>query len=476
MVVGADLRADLPSPLSRIPGSPRASTQVASPVESSPGDQANFDSSPVGGLPEEPVKSSVSPQPSPSWREPAGGAPTPPADVSVDLNGNGATPPMSPGGANEQPMSPSARSTYSQGTHGASFSRDPPPQGIMAKTMAKMSAATNRMINSVQTYRAKAAARAQGGKLLLQQLQDESGAKDPSLVPGIMVTPPPDPRYATPTLSQSLKWKAFGAPGPIDPATGRVEIPDPIAAKASVWYKMKGARRRTSQQMAVKVGKAQKHHDEDFELLWAGVQRQELLLNKIKADGKRLADAIKAQADAAKSMASHIASLAETSVELPEGPEAAARRQVVERAGQLMEIMDVMDQDVRPACLEQLSNSVNKPVGQLCEEFPAYQQCVDKRTHYMLDMDAYERKLQKARQFSKDPAKVPHREEQFTKAQRRYTYFSDKLVEDLTLLDANRYELAGFLIEGFVEMQEFQSQRQKDVLAGLSSNKLPPKE
>ena len=80
------------------------------------------------------------------------------------------------------------------------------------------------------------------------------------------------------------------------------------------------------------------------------------------------------------------------------------------------------------------------------------------------------------RQFSKDPAKVPHREEQFTKAQRRYTYFSDKLVEDLTLLDANRYELAGFLIEGFVEMQEFQSQRQKDVLAGLSSNKLPPKE
>jgi amphiphysin len=91
-------------------------------------------------------------------------------------------------------------------------------------------------------------------------------------------------------------------------------------------------------------------------------------------------------------------------------------------------------------------------------------------------MDAYERKLQKARQFSKDPAKVPHREEQFTKAQRRYTYFSDKLVEDLTLLDANRYELAGFLIEGFVEMQEFQSQRQKDVLAGLSSNKLPPKE
>ena len=342
--------------------------------------------------------------------------------------------------------------------------------------MAQLSAATNRMVHKVQAYRAKAAARKQGGKLLLQQLQDESGAKDPSLVPGIMITPPPDPRYNTPTLSQTIKYKIFGAPGPIDPATGRVEIPDPVAAKASMWYKVKGSRRRTSQQMAVKLGKAQKHHDEDFELLWAGVQRQELLLNKIKTDGKRLAAAIQEQADAAKSMASHIASLAETSIELGEGPEADARRAVVERARQLMEVMDVMDQDVRPACLEQLGNSVNKPVGQLCEEFPAYQQCVDKRTHYMLDMDAYERKLQKARQFAKDPAKVPHREEQFTKAQRRYTYFSDKLVEDLTLLDANRYELAGFLIEGFVEMQEFQSQRQKDVLAGLAQGKLPPKQ
>ena len=342
--------------------------------------------------------------------------------------------------------------------------------------MAQLSAATNRMVHKVQAYRAKAAARKQGGKLLLQQLQDESGAKDPSLVPGIMITPPPDPRYNTPTLSQTLKYKIFGAPGPIDPATGRVEIPDPVAAKASTWYKVKGSRRRTSQQMAVKLGKAQKHHDEDFELLWAGVQRQELLLNKIKTDGKRLAAAIQDQADATKSMASHIASLAETSIELGEGPEADARRAVVERARQLMEVMDVMDQDVRPACLEQLNNSVNKPVGQLCEEFPTYQQCVDKRTHYMLDMDAYERKLQKARQFSKDPAKVPHREEQFTKAQRRYTYFSDKLVEDLTLLDANRYELAGFLIEGFVEMQEFQSQRQKDVLAGLAQGKLPPKQ
>jgi amphiphysin len=68
---------------------------------------------------------------------------------------------------------------------------------------------------------------------------------------------------------------------------------------------------------------------------------------------------------------------------------------------------------------------------------------------------------------------VPHREEQFSRAQRRFTYFSDKLVEDLTLLDANRFELAGFLLEGFVETQEFALQRHRDVMAALSVGKLP---
>ena len=36
-------------------------------------------------------------------------------------------------------------------------------------------------------------------------------------MPGIMTTPPPDPRYTAPTPSQTLKYKIFGAL-PIDPA------------------------------------------------------------------------------------------------------------------------------------------------------------------------------------------------------------------------------------------------------------------
>ena len=46
-------------------------------------------------------------------------------------------------------------------------------------------------------------------------------------------------------------------------------------------------------------------------------------------------------------------------------------------------------------------------------------------------------------------------------------------MEDLTLLDANRFELAGFLLEGFVETQEFALQRHRDVMAALSVGKLP---
>jgi hypothetical protein len=150
----------------------------------------------------------------------------------------------------------------------------------------------------------------------------------------------------------------------------------------------------------------------------------------------------------------------------------------------------------------------------------------------MLDMDAYERKLDKARAAARDPAEVPHRqgghssryfspeprtwvgtfhviqsrtrvmgwhfspryfavsaliddsqyvpcnhsdtrgsecgpthrEEQFSRAQRRFMHFSDKLVEDLTLVDTTRFELAGMLLEGFVESQQFMLERQAEVM------------
>ena len=46
-------------------------------------------------------------------------------------------------------------------------------------------------------------------------------------------------------------------------------------------------------------------------------------------------------------------------------------------------------------------------------------------------------------------------------------------MEDLTLLDNNRFELAGFLIEGFVETQEFEVNRRRDVYLSVQEGKLP---
>ena len=48
-------------------------------------------------------------------------------------------------------------------------------------------------------------------------------------------------------------------------------------------------------------------------------------------------------------------------------------------------------------------------------------------------------KLEHTKAHAKDPGQIPHREEQHSRASRRFTHFNDKLVEDLTLLD-NHYE------------------------------------
>jgi|TARA_B100001142_G_scaffold110152_1_gene112174 amphiphysin len=175
---------------------------------------------------------------------------------------------------------------------------------------------------------------------------------------------------------------------------------------------------------------------------------------------------------AARTMAGHIAELTEMDPDeplpdpgpiSPGGTGPVSREAVVDRAARLTEVMDALENDVKPLCLEQLDSAVVAPVSQLVDDFPAYAPCVDKRRAYMLDVDAYERKLDKARTKSKDPGMAPHREEQYARAQRRFAHFSDKLVEDLTLLDANRFELAAFLLEGFIETQDFMMQRTRDV-------------
>ena len=448
-------------------------------VGDSPGDQANFDD--TSPAPVDPA----SPK-SPSWREMAeerpsispGGDPPTVTTIAPDLpvapreTVVSSPGPASPGGALMSPTSAVP-----------DFDRRPAPiRGLLRK----MGASFESLAQKAKKRSAKKARRAEGGKLLLQQLQDESGAKDPSVIPGVLSKPGPDPRYVPPSFFTAFKAKLLGPPPAPDPETGLVPVNDPLAVKSSTFYKMKAAKRRGKQISHVAAGKGRKRPDEAFDALWARVQRQEALLNKIKQDGKQYAKAMAEAANAAHVMAMHIAELADgdaAGAALPAADEsgaaatasaaAHAREQVAARARQLVAMMEMLEVDVRPACAEQMRSAVTQPVAQLCEEFPAYQPCVDKRLSYMLDVDAYARKLESTKAHTKDPGQIPHREEQHSRASRRFTHFNDKLVEDLTLLDNNRFVLAGFLIEGFLETQEFEVNRKRDVYLSMQEGKLP---
>ena len=262
--------------------------------------------------------------------------------------------------------------------------RSLPPLGLIlalampaaAQDRPDITLAVDNLWEKAKKRQAKQQRRAQGGKLLLQQLQDEAGAKDPSLLPGVMRAPAGDPRYAPPTMAAAVKNAIWGQPPPADPTTGLVPVGDAVAVKQGYMYKLKAAKRRAKQAMLVSTSKTRKVPDEDFDALWARVQRQEALLNKIKADGKRYAKAMKELSAAAQSISGHIVELAEGGekeaelggsseqpppAERPAGT-GASREQVVARARQLAEVMGTIDADVRPACEGQLWSSVTQPV------------------------------------------------------------------------------------------------------------------
>ena len=190
------------------------------------------------------------------------------------------------------------------------FDRWPAPkQGLFGKMGAQVGA----LAEKAKKRSAKNARRAEGGKLLLQQLQDEAKAKDPSLLPGVPVNRRSIRGTSRPTSAPRSTPRSSARPPP-DPATGLVPVgtdADALAVKSSTFYKFKASKRRGKQSAYVAAGKARKRPDEAFDALWARVQRQEALLNKIKQDGKRYARAMAEAADAAHAMAGHIAELAD---------------------------------------------------------------------------------------------------------------------------------------------------------------------
>ena len=141
------------------------------------------------------------------------------------------------------------------------MNRGPPPRNGVSGALATVTSNINSLAEKARKRQAKNTRRAEGGKLLLQQLQDEAGAKDASLLPGAMRKPALDPRYVPPTLVTAFNAKLFGSAPPPDPATGLVPVGDPLAVKASTFYKFKASKRRGKQAAYVASGKAKKRPD-----------------------------------------------------------------------------------------------------------------------------------------------------------------------------------------------------------------------
>jgi hypothetical protein len=70
----------------------------------------------------------------------------------------------------------------------------------LASVTASANTSAARLADVVAARRARQVRRYKGGRILLKQLQEESGSKDPSVLAGVLQAPPPDPRYTPPTL------------------------------------------------------------------------------------------------------------------------------------------------------------------------------------------------------------------------------------------------------------------------------------
>jgi hypothetical protein len=82
----------------------------------------------------------------------------------------------------------------------------------------------------------------------------------------------------------------------------------------------------------------------------------------------------------------------------------------------------------------------------------------------MQDMDAFDRQLAALRKRpSKNEDELALKEEQARRAKQRFQDFSSRLVEELSIVDGTRYEMAYSLVRGFANVQCFNLERQLDV-------------
>jgi len=319
----------------------------------------------------------------------------------------------------------------------------------LALATAKISTLAAQLKEKTASAReARAKEKALGGKELLRRLQETASSQSAQRAPGLV------------SLQSMRRGEDAAAPS-VD-ASGK--------AVKGLGYKLSAATRRTSQRLLQSFGTAEKMRDDEFKTLWNSVQQQESILKEIAQVSAAYKDAQRAVFDNSKRLATLIRSLVETGDKnnVWEGAPTVAREAAMREACKMVDVADALVTRCTPLTEEVFDWNILEPAAHRSKELPAYKACVAKRAAYMQDMDAFDRQLgalQKRAPKNTDEFAV--KEEQARRAKERFQDFSSKLVEELSIVDGMRYEMAYSLARGFANVQCFNLERQLDVARAL---------
>ena len=249
--------------------------------------------------------------------------------------------------------------------------------------------------------------------------------------------------------------------------------------KKSLKHKFKSLQRRTGQMVLETVRVVDKPKDDDFNNLWRRIHKSDKILQQLGKESTKFLAALKEVSLRSKEISTLLLQYAEADESEEDPRNHGARGQggyedvefkkqkdlVTEKATKLLDVTRSIDDRIIPMCADAMQNSFGAIREKRLEQFPGYQPCVDKRTAYMRDMDAYERRLESAQNAKKkDMEYIEKSKRKAEQSQNRFQAFSSRLVEDLVLFNGSRFETCGELVDTFAESLNFTVDREQDVL------------
>ena len=262
-----------------------------------------------------------------------------------------------------------------------------------------------------------------------------------------------------------------------DPLAGPRGMTKPVKGLA---YKMTSVMRRSTVSFNEWVGFGKKLEDNEVDELWVAAQQQELVLDRLHRNLKAFNEGVRALGELGSRVSCDFLALAsglrgdETSGDarmfIQNSRRGETAKIVSNRALQVRDQLKALQDVHLPQILgdtgweASLKSSVSDPVKSRREEFPGYGLCRDKLVDYRKDLISYNKKLGKAEakmagisQENEARAEhlveqLPHREEQFERAQKRHDLFRSALIKDLEKLDIERAEFSEKPIEAFAEV------------------------